>query len=158
MPTPTYKALATVTLGSSASSVTFSSIPGTYSDLVLVTNLQSSANTYCRIYLNTDEVSSNYSRVVAFFEGSVGSVSQTNSDTGVTSTSNFESNIWQIMDYSAINKHKTILGRQGSAARNFVYMDAIRWANTSAVTTVKLAIATGTFSTGSTFSIYGIAG
>jgi hypothetical protein len=36
MPTPTYTPLATVTLGSSASSVTFSSIPGTYRDLILI--------------------------------------------------------------------------------------------------------------------------
>ena len=156
MGTPTYTPLATVTLGSSASSVTFGSIPATYRDLILVTNLQASANTYCRLYLNADEVSSNYSRVILYFEGGLGSISQTNSDTGLTSTSTFVNNNWQIMDSSSTNKHKPILGRQGSAQRDIIYMDTIRWANTAAVTTVKLAIATGTFSTGSSFSLYGI--
>ena len=36
MPTPTYTPLATVTLGTSAASVTFSSIPATYRDLILI--------------------------------------------------------------------------------------------------------------------------
>jgi hypothetical protein len=157
MPTATYTALANVTLGSSASSVTFSSIPATYRDLILITNVQASANTYCRIFLNGDEVSSSYLRQTFYFEGSLGAVTATGTDTGATSTSSFVSNNYQIIDYSATDKHKMILGRQGSAQRDVVYFDGIRWANTAAVTSVKFAIATGTFSTGSTFALYGIA-
>jgi hypothetical protein len=45
MPTPTYTPLATVTLGTTAASVTFSSIPATYRDLIFVlSGLGGSAN------------------------------------------------------------------------------------------------------------------
>jgi hypothetical protein len=72
MPTPTYTPLATVTLASTASSVTFSSIPATYRDLVVVHNnfgtVNNDANSNFRF--NGDS-GSNYSRVYAFWSGSI---------------------------------------------------------------------------------------
>jgi hypothetical protein len=62
MPTNTYVALATQTLGSAAASVTFSSIPATYTDLVLITSVQnnSGGNRAMQIILNAD-TATNYS-------------------------------------------------------------------------------------------------
>jgi hypothetical protein len=55
MPTPTYDLIESTALGSSASSITFSSIPSTYRDLVLVIDVigtDSSVNTlYARSIL-----------------------------------------------------------------------------------------------------------
>jgi hypothetical protein len=54
MPTPTYIPLATVTLGSADSSVTFSSIPATYRDLILVLNGTRSTTSGVRARANAD--------------------------------------------------------------------------------------------------------
>jgi hypothetical protein len=64
--------------------------------------------------------------------------------------------VLQFMDYSATDKHKTMLARPNSSA-NSVGMEAHRWANTSAVTSILVYLNTGNYSTGSTFALYGIA-
>jgi hypothetical protein len=159
MPTPTYKALATVTLGSSASSVTFSSIPATYRDLVIVVAGTNSTSSGLYLRLNGD-TGANYTAVYAYGTGS-SVVSATNIVINGLYVGNF-TNAGQsvstnhLMDYSATDKHKTMLGR-GSDPSNFVIMQATRWANTTAVTSVQVLPASGTMSTGMTISMYGIA-
>ena len=60
------------------------------------------------------------------------------------------------MDYSATDKHKTMLSRGGSSSFG-VGMNAGRWANTSAVTSVLVIGQSGLdFAAGSTFYLYGI--
>ena len=61
----------------------------------------------------------------------------------------------QIMDYSATDKHKTVLTRSDNAGDR-VRAYAGRYASTSAITTVSIGITGGaTYSIGSTISIYG---
>ena len=165
MGTPTYTALANITLGSSASSVTFSSIPATFRDLVLIcvtANGGSGANNGIRFNSDTG---SNYTRLFMGVNG-VGAFSSGNTtstgfqyDNFAFSTPNLGRNnhILNIMDYSATDKHKTILAR---ANREGDTLDALtgRWANTSAVTTLNVyVIGGGDFLTGSSFALYGIA-
>jgi hypothetical protein len=71
-----------------------------------------------------------------------------------TGSNNF---IGNIMDYSATDKHKTVISR-GNSASNAVFMNASRWANTAAITSLILSPDTGgaTFTVGSTFALYGI--
>jgi hypothetical protein len=158
MPTPTYKALATVTLPSSAASVTFSSIPATYRDLVLVINCKIvSGAVFPRAILNAD-TAENYSRVTMDGNGS-----SANSNTAATSfitlgdaNADFRYNsITQFMDYSATDKHKTVLCRSNHAS---ISTRAIgnRWANTAAITSIKVELNSSSFDTGSTFNLYGI--
>jgi hypothetical protein len=61
----------------------------------------------------------------------------------------------QIMDYSATDKHKTLLARSNGSGTQ-VQGHASRWANTAAITSFVVSNA-GTFSTGTTFNLYGIA-
>jgi hypothetical protein len=161
MPTPTYTALATVTLGSSASSVTFSSIPATYRDLVLVHAGTSSNGSLNSLLLRFNgDSGSNYTLV--YMEGNGSSAnSGTGSGTGVnagfTVSSPVSNNITQIMDYSATDKHKTVLSRKNTSSSN-ANAQASRWANTAAITSIVCTVDSGaTFSTGSTFNLYGIA-
>jgi len=156
MPTPTYTPLATVTLGTTASSVTFSSIPATYRDLIFIlSGLGGSANITLRY--NGDS-GSNYS-----FVDMVGNGSSTSSSSGTgtfayggaMTTSGQGNNIVQIMDYSATDKHKTSLART-SYATNYAIAYASRWANTSAITSVVVGASSGTFSSGHTLSLYGV--
>jgi hypothetical protein len=151
-----------VTLGTAASSVTFSSIPATYRDLILVANPKATA-TVNNLFLRFNADSGfNYPGV--YMRGT----------SGGTSSGTFNSNLMyldllgagvqtnldqtsrlQIMDYSATDKHKTVLVRfddDSQATGAF----ANRWANTAAITTIELFISGTTLASGSNFSLYGV--
>jgi len=107
MPTATYIALANYTVtGSAVNSVTFSSIPATYRDLVLVFSGALSADS--PVYLTYNADTSNYTRVQMNGNGSTTS-STSGSDGRVVELGNTQSDfIAHIMDYSATDKHKTV--------------------------------------------------
>ena len=164
MPTSTYDLIASNVLGSSAASVTFSSIPATYRDLVLVTQyLSTSTNTYAILRFNSDS-GSNYQHV--YMSGSSGSTySGSGSFTGVLSVYWTAANstgpvlgIYHIMDSSATDKHKTVLSRTNTdnTSRNGVEAFANRWANTAAITQIDVVGGNNNFAAGSSFHLYGI--
>lgn len=161
MTTPTYKPLANVTLAGTASSVTFSSIPATYRDLVVVFLGGGSTNLEGRIRLNSD-TGSNYDYVRLSGDGSsttsAGAASGTSGFiSGIakaTTTGALQMNI-NIMDYSATDKHTTIISRASQAA-NGSEAFANRWVNTAAVTSVQILTSTGNWATGTTVNLYGI--
>ena len=152
-----YLPLATVTLASSASSVTFSNIPATYRDLIFVisgTVVTGSTDTQLRV--NGDS-GSNYSRVFMFGDG-------TNAASGTASLTGFlpwngsttqTVGIGQLMDYAATDKHKTLLSRQNTPNLG-VSAQAQRWANTAAITTLNFLGNGNSYAAGTTFSLYGI--
>ena len=162
MPTPTYTPLATITLASAVSSVTFSSIPATYRDLVLVSQVAQNTTGIRQGVLRPNNDSLN--GAIVYMDGS-GSVASAGTDTKLGTfylASGPAANtpvtaITQLMDYSATDKHKTILNRSGSS---FDPVSAYvgRWASTSAITSLVLVSNQGgNFSIGSTFNLYGIA-
>jgi hypothetical protein len=160
-----YIALATVTLGSTDSEIVFSSIPATYKDLVLVAQVKASSTVdNMNLRLNAD-TGSNYSYVIMRGLGSgSGSSSSESGQTfmradlfgsGVeTDFDNFY--IIQIMDYSATDKHKTVLNRMNNSSQNTGAI-AGRWASTTAVNQVSIFINSTTFAIGTTVSLYGVA-
>jgi hypothetical protein len=160
VPTPTYTPLATVTLASSAASVTFSSIPATYRDLILVTALQqnTTSDRQAVIRPNNDSVNA----FLVYMDGSGGGTNSSTDTkislyfaTGAPANSPVTS-IAQIMDYAQTNKHKTFLIRAGSSY-NPTSAYAVRWASTSAITSLVIPATTGgNFSAGSTFNLYGV--
>jgi hypothetical protein len=164
MPTPTYTPLATTTLAGTPTSVTFSSIPATYRDLVLVIRANTASTPEGYLRLNSD-TGSNYSTVWMRGNGSA-AASSTSSTTyfrysgdialgGGVSFANGMA-IINIMDYSTTNKHKTILARANRSS-NGVVASAGRWASTSAVTSVTVLWEASTaFAVGDTVSLYGI--
>jgi hypothetical protein len=161
MPTPTYTPLATVTLGASASSVTFGSISATYRDLICVVFAAGSTTLQGRIRLNAD-TGSNYSYQRMSGNGSAGSAAAASSQSSgflsaiaqATTTGALQMNI-NIMDYSATDKHTTIISRADQSA-NGTEAFANRWANTAAVTSVQILTSTGNWASGSTFALYGV--
>lgn len=154
MATPTYTPIASITLGSSASSVTFSSIDQSYRDLVLVVSSKHTGSGNQGLDLRFNGDASNRSRVYMAGTGP-GTDSGTISDmlAQFNDEANFYVGITQLMDYSATDKHKTVLTRFGAG---FVNAVAQRWASTSAVTSIRLAY-TNDIAAGSTFALYGIA-
>jgi hypothetical protein len=154
MPTPTYTALANTTVAIAAASITFSSIPATYRDLVLVVNGKTLTNIATGLRFNSDS-GSNYSMVRMFTTSS--STSTTNYGLFTTGDPSADTlSIAQIMDYSATDKHKTFLVRSNTTANN-VAAHAVRWANTAAITTVAAVAISGDWAVGTTFALYGIA-
>jgi len=158
MPTPTYVSLATITLGSTDNEIVFSSIPATYRDLILVMqarNTTSDAGVAARFNSDTG---SNYTYVTMRGTGS-SATSATVSTTSMNFVDAFTTvgyiGIAQIMDYSATDKHKTVLIRKGGAFED-VQAHAARWANTAAINSITLTVSNN-FAIGSSFSLYGIA-
>ena len=159
MPTSTYTALATVTLASTDSEIVFGSIPATYRDLVVVINIPSLTGSPTArggyISLNSTGLSSVY------MTGNGSSASSgTDATDGIAAFANAQGvYTFQIMDYSATDKHKTVLTR-ASIGSTAVWAIASRYASNSAVTSVSFTApdsGSDLFSIGSTFSLYGIA-
>ena len=159
MPTPTYDLIASNVLTSSASSVTFSSLPQTYRDLVVVGSFSSGATATSILLRYNNDSGSNYYRVSMFGTGSsTGSVTATDTGNifGFSSTSSSDASIMvnQIFDYSATDKHKTTLSRRNYS---IVVADATRWASTSAITSIVAVGESANIPAGSSIYIYGIA-
>lgn len=148
-------ALATVTLQAASSTVTFSGIPNTYRDLILISNISiSAANNGVLVSANND-TTANYSEIFAWGNGSTtasGSGAVTGFQLSFAGSSQYPA-ILQIIDYSATNKHKTALSRFQS--ETYVMMAAYRWANTAAIDSLRVSVTTGTINAGTTFSLYG---
>jgi hypothetical protein len=160
MPTATYIALANVTLSTSDSSITFSSIPNTYRDLVIVITGNTTANADLGLRLNSDS-GANYSFI---YMGGNGSTTLSGSATGQTQvvldgyfwrSTEISTCIAYIMDYSATDKHKTILSRNNVAGGG---TDAFanRYASNSAITSVEVRNPAQSFASGTTITMYGI--
>lgn len=158
MPTPTYTPLATVTLASAAASVTFSTIPATYRDLILVFRGTLTTATLNELELRINgDTGSNYTRVYAYGDGStVGSSSDTFNSYRFSYGNNTNpfTLITQFMDYSATDKHKTMLNRDSQANRTSV-MGIGRWANTAAMTSLSV-FCVQNMASGTTLNLYGI--
>ena len=160
MATPTYTLIDSEVLASAAASVTFSSIPATYRDLVLVVDIPTtSGGTSAGLRFNSDS-GTNYSVVNARGDGSSATSAEA-AQTAISgpgqsvSTGTSGNFIFQIFDYSATDKHKPVLTRTNNAAGNGTQMAAHRWANTAAVTAIEI-LSFGTYPTASSFYLYGI--
>lgn len=158
----TYEPIATNTLSSATQTVTFSSIPQTYTDLVLVTNIGddgSSSNTQIRF--NSDS-SSNYSYIYMAGNGTTAASGRYSNQPQIIIdnysypiTTITTSQIVQIQNYSNSTTYKTLLARTSTAA-NATTVVAGLWRNTAAISTIQI-ICQSLFDSGSTFTLYGIA-
>ena len=159
----TYVALKTETIAVATSSVTFSSIPSGYTDLVIVFSGTVSAGAGGRIQFNGD-TTSNYSNTHLSGNGTSATSSRDASTSGrftyegsignTDATRNVS--IIQIQNYSNATTFKTWLSR---ANRPSAGLDAIvgLWRKTpEAITSITLSVISDTYAIGSTFSLYGI--
>lgn len=159
-----YIALANITLSSAASSVTFSNIPTSVNgvalrDLVLVIDGTASVGINVSIFFNNDNTTSNYPYVRMIGNGSTTS-SDTANPTVIGDLQTTRGMIkLSVMDYSATDKHKTLLSRFDNPS-SVLGAIALRWANTNAITSLRVrdTANAATFSIGTTFALYAIAG
>ncbi len=160
----TYTPIATTTLGSATASYTFSSIPSTYTDLVLIASgtLDSGTDQDLRFQLNGDS-GSNYSATFLYGSGSAANSNRISNDTygmldyyGSFSTTQRNVYISNFMNYSNTTTFKTIVGR-GNRANSGTDAVVNLWRSTSAITSILLTCPGRNMATGSTFTLYGIA-
>ena len=168
MATATYDLIASQTLGSAAASITFSSIPSTYTDLRLVltaTATTSSGNVF--LVLNGDS-SALYSRTFILGQGTSATSSQ------ATGQPNFNliSNNGMIATYPSLysvdmfsytgSTYKTVLyssseDENSGNANSSVSRAVGLYRSTNAITSLTLSTDTGiNFAIGTTAQLYGI--
>ena len=158
----TYEPLATTTLGSAAATVSFTSISGSFTDLILITNSATGVNDIDMYIQVNSDTASNYSWTRVLGTGSSalssrGSSSNLGYRVGNMSGSNVGQNnaIIHFQNYSNTTTYKTILSRSNNASL-LVEAYVGLWRSTSAITSMDIKTQSGTFSTGSTFTLYGI--
>lgn len=153
----TYFPIATTSLGGS-SSVTWSSL-GTYTDLRVIFN--GGASDYLAMQFNGD-TGTNYSRTNMWGVWSTSGVysdRQNNESRFYLGDPANTMNNWSIIDImnaSNSTTYKPILARSKADANSRLYYFSEMWRSTSAVTSIKFYPNSGTFTTGSTATIYGI--
>lgn len=152
-------ALANLTLGSTSTSVTFSSISSAYRDLVLVVQTKASSTSITpAVRFNADSTANqsvmglgyatsyNYtSENVQWVGGTV--------DADATTWVSYQINIF---DWAATDKHKitfgTVIGGSVSPSSTIT-----RWPSNTAISTIQFFPLYGTsFAVGSSFALYGI--
>jgi hypothetical protein len=151
----TYEPIATTTTGGT-SSVTFSSIPQTYTDLVLIVNTFEPSNYQSMSVRVNGDTSSSYSETRI-----IGTGSSASSGRSTNSTNWYVSQIWDgtvvrlnIMNYTNTSVYKSAVSR-GDASGQWTMTSSHLWRNTSAITSLTVERG-GNFTSGSTFTLYGI--
>lgn len=168
----TYNFISSNTLASNAASVTLSSIPGTYTDLVLKASIRTTASgafSNLGLVLNSD-TGTKYSFIrmlgaggapavgSSTFSGqNAGDVSYGNGD---TSTANIFSNIEIYIPSYTVSMNKTIITssvQENNQSIAYIYNHGQLFENTAAITSIQITEASGNnLKTGSTFYLYGI--
>lgn len=156
----TYEPISTQTLGSNQASITLSSIPGTYTDLIIVANGASTSGGSMKARFNGD-AGSNYSTTYIYGDGSSGTSGRiTNDANGIAGSRNAigvqGGGVMQINNYSNTTTHKTMLSRQ--FGYDFIVWYSVGlWRNTAAITSIVFTDeSSGNFTTGFTLTLYGI--
>lgn len=167
----TYTLIASATGNGSSGSVTFSSIPATYTDLKVVMSSRDSDTTSTanntNIQFNGDTGSNYNSRTLVDLVGTVYSFSNTDTaisylnhnSAGSSSTANtFDNTEIYIPNYLSSNQKSVSIDCvvENNSTLGYLWLTAGIWTGTSAITSIKISTGTGNYVTGSTFYLYGI--
>ena len=160
----TYELIAKTTLGSAVSTISFSSIPGFFTDLCLVGSLRSTQISAVDLLISLNGTTTGYSRRLLYTTGSSAlSYSDSLRSIGAIAGTNFTANTFSsteayIPNYAgSTNKSVSIT----SAAENngtSVYLEAkaLLWSNTAAITSLDLSPSTANFAVNTSVYLYGI--
>ena len=163
-PASSYESIATVTVGSGgSSSISFTSIPSTYTHLQIRAIARSGSNPQVNLRFNSDtgnnytehDIIANGSTVSAYGAGNIpympqGAVPSTTSVVGAF--------IIDILDYGNTNKFKTIRGLNGFDRNGGgeIGLYSNLWRSTSAVSNIEIFANVSSYSEYSSFALYGI--
>jgi hypothetical protein len=159
----TYEPIASQTLGSATASVTFSGISASWTDLVVVYNGTVSTLRSLLWRFNSDTATNYSTTELAAYSSTVGSNRDTN-DTAIRGTGLYAGMstsvpsvaVLHVMSYANTNVFKTTL-EAGGCQSTEVNRHVGLWRSTSAITSITALLnGSGNFSSGATFSLYGI--
>lgn len=155
----------------SSGTITFSSIPATYKHLqIRVSSRSNDSNAISNLSMRMNgDSASNYSWhfMQGFGTGQWSSAGSSASLISLRDTLSGPSGdlpgviIVDLLDYADTNKNKTIRafgGLTNGTTQNQVSLISGNWRSTSAISSLTLSIAMGSFITSSRFSLYGIKG
>jgi hypothetical protein len=168
-----YQSIATTTVGAGGvSSITFSSIPSTFTHLQLRTSVRNTLNYSWSVNIQLNGAT-NYSRrhrmgqdtnsgTPGVFSDASTTLGETFGTYGSTSTQSlFGGAITDILDYTNTNKNKTIRSISGWNASNGggvgLFISSL-YETTSAITSLVLTPTSGNFAQYSSIALYGIKG
>jgi hypothetical protein len=164
----TYTLIASSTVGAGgASSVTFSSIPSTYTDLCLKISARSETTTFA-LNLTVNGSSSGYSERLLYGEGTFTYSANTSGSlinwldlqNSSASTANTFSNCDVYIPNYAGSNFKSFSGdtvtEDNAISGNSLYLNAALWSNTAAITSITLTAGSGDVAQYSTAYLYGI--
>jgi hypothetical protein len=160
-----YDSIASITVGSTAqSSITFSNIPSTYTHLQVRGMIKNTTGTTNPLVTFNGDGATNYAWHQLYGDGaSAGATaSPTNAGIGftVTGASQFGVFVMDILDYTSINKNKTIRSLGGfdqNGAGGYVDFNSGAWFNSgSAINSLTFTTGSTTFTQYSSFALYGV--
>lgn len=179
-PTPvtsSFESIATIT-GSGQSTITFNSIPQTYTSLQIRSTCRDTAtdSNYwkaIRMQFNSD-TGANYAWHRLTGDGTTAAAGGFTAQTRIniqgasigslTNTNVYGTSIVDIHDYASTTKNKTTRSFAGvnfnttSTSEQYISLMSGLWLNTAAITSITLFPEGTAFATGSVFSLYGIKG
>jgi hypothetical protein len=166
-----FESIATTTLSTATASITFSSIPSTYTHLQIraiarTTRTGSSGIDYCGIRFNSD-TGTNYAyhllygngtSVTAQADTSSSSINSGNAPRDGATASIYGANVFDILDYANTNKYKTVrtLGGADTNGAGQITFSSGLWMSTSAITSITLSPESDSWKEYSQFALYGI--
>lgn len=163
----TYEPIATTTVGTGTSTITFNSIPGTYTDLrVIINRFSNTASGAIGVRFNND-TGTNYSYSTLYTDGagtttSSNSINATRINASSSGSPQPDLSTVDVFSYAGSTNKICLNTYSGNNnAATFEYIDRIvgLWRNTAAITRIDLfGISGGTnsFQVGTVVTIYGI--
>lgn len=160
-----YTLIATQTLTTATASVTFSSIPNTYKDLVLecFTRSTGASDALC-IQFNGD-TGSNYSFTQLYGTGSSALSNRGSNQTFIATTPELSSSAagtyapdyFQIMSYSNTSVNKTVLVRRNSTSSGLVVgSQACLWRSNSAISSILVFSQSAQLASGTAIKLWAV--
>lgn len=154
----TYELIATTTLTSNQTSVTFSGITGSYTDLVcVVSGKNSTSSARIDVMFNGDTLT-NYSYLRLQGDGATPTSNKNGTITYMiigTLTTTQNTVIAQINNYANSTTYKTVVSRWNTADSTVGAAIGL-WRSTSAITEIRFGVGSDTLASGTVISIYGI--
>ena len=161
----TYEVIETETLGSATSTISFTGISGSYTDIVLIFGYKSNTTNQPTLKLTFNGSTTGYSGTQLTGNGYAAASYRNTSAAFIsiarvvgvpTTVGGMATIIMNFQNYSNTTTYKTVLARP-SAAESGVEADVGLWQNTAAITQIDITTATSNdFATGSVVTLYGI--